>query len=807
MALQLATPSHVYQRINDELSSIIAALSTPSDDGTLEQARKEAHARLTQYQTELRHQLTELEKNAEWKTFTIAFYGETGAGKSTLIETLRILLQEPEKLASQQKFRELKSQYGIGEENLQRLQQTVEQADAKLLELAQQINTALQRYEQPHRDALAALEEADTRFNAQKQQLESSLQKHELLHDIALGHVTQLRAAIAERKKAISLWKKFLILFKKAPEQPEQIALGHASSSLMEAATARDTATAAVQSAQQQAEQERLRLQQRLSAIASTRETASASLHAQQAEAEHSQRTLNQQHQEKKEQLVKLLEALEKQADGDIIGDGRADYTRHTQRYHLNFEGQPFALLDVPGIEGKEGLVLSEIERAVQTAHAVFYVTNQAAPPQTGEGEDQRKGTLEKIKEHLGAQTEVWTIFNKKITNPKHALSDRPLTSDDENASLSGLDEKMREQLGAHYREVFPLTALPAFLASTDHFMPDSQHAKRRDKMLADFSPQELLGKSRLPDFVKLLGDKLLKDANTKITRSNFNKAKQELDQAASTLDREQKILIELSEKLNKDGKGAKRQLKRSFQSLQQRLDACGEILIDQFANVVRNDIYDRIDSDISNDDFKSALKNKIESKIKKLSKQLPNTLGEEVKLFQEDTQKIIGRFENQAKELTGIYDQLSSTKLNGKFDFKIKIDNGINVAGLVSGIIGLAMAPFTGGASLWILGASAISVLISIAKAVGSFFSTNYKKSQQRKATDDNLRKATEQLRESLRNSLEDAYPKMQHVIGQIEQALDAPAKQASAQAQALARSADQLKVLSLQINNAGSL
>lgn len=804
MALDLATPSLVYQRINEELSSIIAALSTPSDDDTLEQARKEAHARLTQYQTELQQQLAELEKNAEWKTFTIAFFGETGAGKSTLIETLRILLQEPEKIASQQKFRELKRQYGIGEDNLQRLQQAIEQVDAKLGELAQQITTALQRYEQPHRDALAALDEADSRFNAQKQQLESSLQKHELLHDIALGRVTQLRAAIAERKKAISLWKKFLNLFKKAPEQPEQIELGQASTSLMEAATARDTATATAQSARQQAEQERLRLQQQLSAIASARETASAPLLAQQAEAEHNQRTLTQQYEETKGQLVKLLEALEKQADGDIIGDGRADYTRHTQRYHLNFEGQPFALLDVPGIEGKEGLVLSEIERAVQTAHAVFYVTNQAAPPQTGEGEDQRKGTLEKIKEHLGAQTEVWTIFNKKITNPKHALSGRPLTSGDENTSLSALDEKMREQLGAHYSEVFPLTALPAFLASTDHFMPESQHAKRRAKMLADFTAQELLDKSRLPDFVKLLGDNLLKDANTKITRSNFNKAKQELDHATTTLDGVQQSLVELSKQLDNDGIGAKRQLNSSFQALRQRLDACGESLIDQFANDVRKDIYDCIDGDISNDDFKDALKNKIESEIKKLSKQMPNALGKEVELFQEDAQEIIVRFENQAKELTGIYSQLNDTKLNGKFEFKIKIDNGIRTAGLVGALIGLVLAIPTGGWSLWLTGASA---LLSITKAVGSFFSTNYKKSQQRKATDDNLRNATGKLRDSLRNSLEEAYPKMQHVIGQIEQVLDAPAKEASAQAQSLARSADQLKVLSLQIKNAGSL
>src|SRR5699024_4645224 len=111
----------------------------------------------------------------------------------------------------------------------------------------------------------------------------------------------------------------------------------------------------------------------------------------------------------KNEQLETLLEKqhalLSQYADGEIIGDGRADFTRETQCYNLTLNGNVFSLLDVPGIEGKEELVLKEIENAIERAHAVFYITNKAAPPQTGD--EGRKGTLEKIKQHLNSQTEV----------------------------------------------------------------------------------------------------------------------------------------------------------------------------------------------------------------------------------------------------------------------------------------------------------------------------------------------------------------------------------------------------------------
>lgn len=802
MKLKLNSPRDVYQQINDELSLIIAELRQPSVDPSLDQARAEALQRLSEHRTALYERLAELEKNAEWNTFTIAFYGETGAGKSTLIETLRILLQEPGKRASQQAFRKLREQYGITEENLQRLQQNIELAELRLGELTQQLSATMQQFEQPFSQAQSALNQANAQSSELTQRLGTALEQHEQAHKHALASVTRLHTLLATRKSIASLWQNLLSLFRK---MPEEIELNNATASLTKTTQARDSAAATLNTELQKSSHKRVALERQLGEITIARDHACAALTAQQIQTTQHQQALVQQHLENENQLADLLAQLQVHADGEIIGDGQADYTRETKRYEFELDGQPFALLDVPGIEGKEGLVLDQIERAVQTAHAVFYVTNQPAPPQTGD--EQHKGTLEKIKQHLAAQTEVWTIFNKKITSPKHSLANRALISEDESISLAGLDEKMSEQLGKHYQGVFPLSALPAFLASTDHLAPGSQNAKRRTKMLEDFGADEMLEKSRLRAFLQLLGERLILNCNSKIIRANFNKANDALNQSTTTLSGIQQTLDALSKKLSQEEQSAKSQLSSSFQALKKRLESCGSTLIDNFASKVRNNVYASIEKDISNDAFKAALTEQLETQQKLLGKQLPEAVNAEVGTFQKAAEDILGRFEQHAQELTASYAKLGSMRFNEQFNLNIKIDNGIKVAGLLGSLVGIAAAPFTGGASLWIVGASVLAALVSVGKAIYSAFSSDYRKSQQREALDKNLRSAAVQLNDTLHESLGAALSDMQGTIEQLDLALEAPAKQAANQVNTLSRSTNRLKILSRQIEIAGNL
>ncbi len=70
-------------------------------------------------------ELESLKNNEEWENFTIAFYGETGAGKSTLIECLRMFFKEQSKVVQQERFKRFYSTYQNNYQNDGRKKQAI----------------------------------------------------------------------------------------------------------------------------------------------------------------------------------------------------------------------------------------------------------------------------------------------------------------------------------------------------------------------------------------------------------------------------------------------------------------------------------------------------------------------------------------------------------------------------------------------------------------------------------------------------------------------------------------------------------
>ncbi|WP_082060713.1 GTPase [Pseudomonas abietaniphila] len=471
-----------------------------------------------------------------------------------------------------------------------------------------------------------------------------------------------------------------------------------------------------------------------------------------------------------------LLIDMQACKDGNIIGDGHSDYTRKATTYKFTVDGKAFALIDVPGTEGDEAKVNEQISNAVKRAHAVFYVTGKAAPPQTGEAG--RPGTLEKIKAHLGDQTEIWTVFNKRIMNPR-ALPKGELANAGELASLADLDAIMGKQLGKYYQGTLILSALPAFLAAANCLAPGSKETESREKFLASMPADTLLKKSGLERFCHLLTRDLLGNFEAKIRHSNLNKLSVAIDQVSREVDRQRREhFLPLALDLQHEAEHAGLQLDNAVKVLKNRLTEVGEKAIRAFETEVRKKAYKKIEGNIGNDDFKSSLREIMKAQQELLQKELPVAMQMRVGQFQSDVLQVVERFQQHANDLQDSYEGLHKSRMIGEFTLEFKIDKGINLYGLLASIAGgILMFWNPGGWVLMSLGA--ITLLTGLFKSVWGFFSSSYRMGQQRKSTDDNLENVCKQIRKSLRKSLESAMPSLEQKVEAIRDMLWAPVLQ----------------------------
>lgn len=308
---------------------------------------------------ELEKKIKELKNNSEWDRFTIGFYGETNAGKSTLIETLRILLNEKEKLKDREKYKEI-------DNCINSLKDEREVYDNKIKE-------SVQKYEQALDDIMENLKKSEIELDDLRENLKSLKDSDEEFQE-ELNDIKEM----INKEKSSSFKNLILWLFKRLPEQKNLPVI------------------------KDKIKQNGLKIKE----IEISEKTVNRKIEKMNKETSALENTKNKEINECNKQIVlldkKIQNAdkeLEKYSDGKIIGNGSPDYTKDVTEYEIEYNGQKFCLLDLPGIEGKEELVLSNINKAVKKSHAVFYISASPNPPQSGNKEN--GGTIEKIKNHL----------------------------------------------------------------------------------------------------------------------------------------------------------------------------------------------------------------------------------------------------------------------------------------------------------------------------------------------------------------------------------------------------------------------
>ena len=698
-------PKSIYENVINLVAKTITRICDTDFERTVSeeiaQQRGTALEALRVYHNQISQDVGNLKNLSEWDVFTIAVYGETNAGKSTLIETLRILLNEDSKARQSATFRNLAQ--GLDQDGDQSIQV---QKEIQLLEIKSM-------------EAQSAID----RLKADQEH------KEQMAHDA----LSKLQEVIKTKKQALGFFQKIVHWFKKLEEETEL-------------ATGRDRL---------------VELQTTHQGALRSREATLKSIRAQASTKQLELKQINLQ-----------FEKLVPYQDGDIIGNGRSDFTLASQTYNFLINGQKFALIDVPGIEGKEERVSDAIYESVKKSHAVFYITPKAAPPNKGDG--QSKGTLEKIKEHLSDQTEVWAVFNKRITNPI-GLRGGHLLDEGEIGGLKDLEKQLKAQLGDSYQGVLFISALPAFYAAAQCLLPTHPHHAQRRKFLKTMSPQEILKKTYTAPFCDFISQDICSDYKEKIRRANLKKIRASLEHGDFML-REikngfQKAAIDLEQQLT----FTQQELDKICSTTTSRIKSkCKDAVLSAKDNL-RRGIYSDIEDDISNDDFKSSMERRVESVSESLSKRLQSAIEEQLILSTAEIDEAVKRFSKNSTEIMMMNLSRGVDQAFSKFNLNFKMNNGINTIGLISSLGGAVMLAWNPAG--WVLAAiGAVSLLFSAYKSVRSYFSSDYKKEQQRKSADDNIGRLFDEIESGLKKNTKKASKELKAKVEEIKADIKAP-------------------------------
>ncbi|MGN8394293.1 hypothetical protein ACR9KF_06540 [Helicobacter pylori] len=444
---------------------------------------------------------------------------------------------------------------------------------------------------------------------------------------------------------------------------------------------------------------------------------------------------------------------LEKYQDGAIIGDGRSDFTLETKSYTLKHNHQSFVLLDVPGIEGDEKKVKQQISDATRKAHAIFYVTKTPAPPQ--KGEEGKEGTIEKIQNQLDSQTEIYTLFNKPINSPR-ALKDG-LIDENEKKSLRDLDEKMKAILGKHYEGHQIVSAQAAFYGLSSALLPESNFYKNKQKFLEFFKVEELLlYKSHFKQLGEFIAGTLLENSRKKIIQSNCNKALKVIEKLQKA------IVTTIDRQIDPTIKEIRDNLPKTYSNLDHSRDKFVSNLnnsvskeIERFKTDFRIEMYVHIDDGIEDDECKVMFKHELQKGMEKLVENIKKWFEQDEQQFREDIKETIKQFEERIKDFLVMLNHIN-LNIDHDHDFNIDTDEGIEIGGLLVSTISLIFGIF----NFWnFVGWTSIGLgLAGLVKSVWSWFSSDYKKSQQKKEVDKNLDKVCGMIEEKMINQIEDA-------------------------------------------------
>ena len=687
---------NIYKDVIEKIESLLSETSNEDLlDARVTMLYQSAKNQLSSIREDLTKELLSLQKHAEWDCFTIAFYGETNAGKSTLIEALRILLAEETKINDRDAFDdgfkkliELQEEYSKVERQLYRI---LEERDSWLHDINTSINEAISR-----------LETIDNRYK------------------YAVALIEANNSARADLRKN-STEDFFNVLFGK-----DEYSVKNAS------------------------------LREEIPRLKNEYKECKAHL-------DKDKETLGKEDElfvnriapldEKKtilEQKIRPLSTLvESHRDGQIIGTGKQDFTQEVTEYEFIINNQRLKLLDLPGIEGKESQYIELITSALEKAHMVFYISRYSRPPQNG---DDKISMISKVGKQLSGQTEVFFVYNRPGNNATQVMN-IPVINGDKLESLKDVDNIMSELLGEKYLGHLVVSAMPAYLAKSNNY-GESETAKkfkkRQDKLLTQFSPEDLIRISNISEIIDLFNRNLLANYREKIIKANCHKV-------LNSLTETEKNIAALGNKFKELQETISSELSLSFKAIDARLNSMVNELRDarhtvtqQFILKSNEILYGEIDKGVDDDELSDKIKEVFEDQSKKAIELFNVKLKELGDIYAQDVADINNKYQKYFSENIVLFSDTS--ELGFEYEPVVADHNKkryVDAAWIVGEIVGTLVFFSTSSAAVLVI--TILGLIIRVGRFIVKSIDPESNKAFQCQDLDLNVKNAAAELEKTL--------------------------------------------------------
>ena len=453
------------------------------------------------------------------------------------------------------------------------------------------------------------------------------------------------------------------------------------------------------------------------------------------------------------EERAQQLKSHPNGVDGLIVGIGSSDCTQVYKEYKMYISGQPFTLIDVPGIEGNEAKYIEEIKNALNKAHYVFYVQGQNKKPDTG--------TAVKIKAYLREWVKVYSIYNVRgvASNYDEDEERETLLTESGRKIETQINETFKELLGSTYMGNISLQAYLALCAKAKFASSRDDLLKGQKKIVSYFGDRESVYQfSQFQSLVEEVSQKSV-DFKREIVEANKEKHKALLQSIQTELECESEKQREMILTLEKHIKEFQDNVSKDYNYAKENIKKKADAIYDQFFNqLTEKAVY--------------AIKNNVGDKKKYCEKQVEEISKNQKVLFQKSIKKEIDDLNDNIKKHKKHLDQeIAGTTVygTGKFSFSVDFEVAIGKLdanwGDIIGLLGELALGIWGAfvaANLW----NPLGWILGILAVVGTFFTAIF-------GASDKESKAIKEMQDTILKVKRDNKPKFSSSITEINNKL----------------------------------